>query len=75
MDNMSYIVGGMAHLMGILDNGSVMGVGGNSSGENIGSSHYSSHQCSWRGTQADMAGTAQVCDRWTYNPAQPSGIQ
>ena len=75
MDNMSYIVGGMAHLMGILDNGSVVGVGGNNDRAHIGGNYFSSHQCSWQNSGAqDMSGNYQVCDRWIFNPAQPNGL-
>ena len=76
MDNLSYITGGNTHLMGILDNGSVVGGGGNSGREHIPTNYFSSHQCSWRSSGAqDMSGSAQVCDRWIFNPVQPSGLQ
>jgi alpha-tubulin suppressor-like RCC1 family protein len=75
MDNLSYITGGNSHTMGILDNGSLVGVGGNSAREHIGGNYFSSHQCSWRSSGAqDMAGSSQICDRWIFNPAQPSGF-
>jgi alpha-tubulin suppressor-like RCC1 family protein len=75
MDNMSYITGGNVHTMGILDNGSLVGVGGNAAREHIPTNYFSSHQCSWQSSGAqNMSASSQVCDRWIFNPAQPSGL-
>ena len=71
MTNMDYIVGGAETLFGILDNGTLVGVGGNADNELVPSQQRSSAQCSWQGgsltniTQADG-----ICDRWMTLPIQ-----
>ena len=73
-NNISYIVGGLSHTMAILDNGTVVGVGGNSAGEHIPSNYFSSNGCSWQGTAGNMTSGNQICDRWATNPVQRSGF-
>ena len=73
-DNISYIVGGNNHTMAILDNGTVVGVGGNSAGEHVPSNYASSHQCTWQGAAGNTSQASQVCDRWLTHPAQPNGF-
>ena len=71
MTNMDYIVGGNDTLFGILDNGTLVGVGGNADNELVPRQKRSSAQCSWQGgsltniTQADG-----ICDRWMTLPIQ-----
>ena len=71
MTNMDYIVGGSETLFGILDNGTLVGVGGNADKELVPQGELSSAQCSWQGgsltniTQADG-----ICDRWMTLPIQ-----
>ena len=73
MTKMDYIVGGNDTLFGILDNGTLVGVGGNADNELVPLQKRSSAQCSWQGgsftniTQADG-----ICDRWMTLPIQKS---
>ena len=77
-NNVSYIAGGsfdsgMSHILGILDNGSVVGVGSNNYYQMVPTNRMSSTICAWQGTVAAITQDAQKCDRWAILPIGPSG--
>lgn len=74
MTNMDYIVGGAETLFGILDNGTLVGVGGNADNELVPSQQRSSAQCSWQGGSLINITLADgICDRWMTLPIQKDG--
>ena len=77
-NNVSYIAGGsfdsgMSHILGILDNGSVVGVGANNYYQLVPTNRMSSTTCAWQGTVAATTQDASKCDRWAILPIGPSG--
>ena len=77
-NNVSYIAGGsfdsgMSHILGILDNGSVVGVGSNNYYQIVPTNRMSSTICAWQGAVAAITQDAQKCDRWAILPIGPSG--
>ena len=74
MTNMDYIVGGSETLFGILDNGTLVGVGGNADKELVPQGKLSSAQCSWQGGSLTNLTTHDYkCDRWMQLPIQKGG--
>ncbi len=77
-NNVSYIAGGYhdtgyTHILGILDNGSVVGVGANNYYQLVPTNRMSSTICAWQGTVAATTQDASKCDRWAILPIGPSG--
>ncbi|MEL0276400.1 MAG: hypothetical protein VXB67_02020, partial [Deltaproteobacteria bacterium] len=77
-NNVSYIDGGdfgssTGTILGILDNGSVVGVGPNSRYQLVPKDRMSSTICAWQGTVAAITQSDQKCDRWAILPIGPSG--
>ena len=70
MINMDYIVGGNDTFFGILDNGTLVGVGGNADKELVPQGELSSAQCSWQGSLTNITQADGICDRWMTLPIQ-----
>ena len=73
-DNITYISGrGNGHLLAIMDNGSVIGVGANNSGQMGGSN--SSLTCYWNGSSSSpCADSSQTNDVWIYLGLSPTQV-
>ena len=78
-NNVSYIDGGQhasgqSTILGILDNGSVVGVGANDRYQLVPKDRMSSTICAWQNNAAAaITQNLQECDRWAILPIGPSG--
>ena len=75
MTNLDYVTTGGSGAFGILDNGTLVGVGGNNKYERVPKNQMSNTQCAWNGTVGAVTQASQTCDRWMTMPIQKDGWQ
>ena len=75
MTNLAYVTPGGSGSFGILDNGTLVGVGGNNKYERVPKNQMSNTQCAWDGTVGAVTKASQTCDRWMIMPIQKDGWQ
>ena len=75
MTNLAYVTPGGSGAFGILDNGTLVGVGGNNKYERVPKNQMSNTQCAWNGTVGAVTQASKTCDRWMTMPIQKDGWQ